>query len=133
MNRLTLDDDAITAISKMSEGIPGAAIALAELAKQTPAIDPHAGLGPLHYLFFLDDLHVYGPRIWILFKDVCKSDYTKMIAVLRAWQLGFLPRESLVTAIDTARKSAPMKLDLEDLLAQVKDRVPDFGKQAVKV
>jgi len=127
MNRLTLDDDKLTAITTMSEGIPGAAIALAELAKQTPAIDPHAGLGPLHYLFFLDDLHVYGPRIWIFFKDVCKTDYITMIAVLRAWQLGFLSRESLVTAIDTARSPFPVKLDLDDLLAKVKDQVPDFG------
>jgi hypothetical protein len=42
----------------------------------------------------LDSLGIYGPNVWNI-KDVCEQNHTRMLAVLRATQLGML-KQSIV-------------------------------------
>jgi hypothetical protein len=32
----------------------------------------------------LDSLGIYGPNVWVIFKDVCEQNHARMLAVLRA-------------------------------------------------
>jgi hypothetical protein len=57
---------------------------------------------PLSYLkvigpvMLLDSLGIYGPNVWVIFKDVCEQNHARMLAVLRATQLGMLSSEALL-------------------------------------
>jgi hypothetical protein len=44
----------------------------------------------------LDSLGIYGPNVWVIFKDVCEQNHARMLAVLRATQLGMLSSEALL-------------------------------------
>jgi hypothetical protein len=41
-------------------------------------------------------LGIYGPNVWVIFKDVCEQNHARMLAVLRATQLGMLSSEALL-------------------------------------
>ena len=60
----------------------------------------------------------------MLFKDVCGEDLIKMLGVLRAVQLGFVGQEKVKAAINNYGKG----IDVDDLLKQVQERLPAFGK-----
>jgi len=86
-------------------------------------IDPDAA-SPLLTLLSFDTLGIYGSRIWMLYKDVCKQDLTATLGMLRGWQLGFITKQQLIHAIDNYGDG----LDVEAVLAQVRERLPDFGR-----
>jgi hypothetical protein len=44
----------------------------------------------------LDSLGIYGPNVWVIFKDVCEQNHARMLAVLRATQLDMLSSEALL-------------------------------------
>ena len=48
----------------------------------------------------LETYRIYGCRIWMLYKDVCREDIANTQAVLRATQLGIVSEQQLNTAID---------------------------------
>ena len=121
-NRLALTDTVMSALIKISEGNPGGCRVVADCIKLTPIIDPDSALSSLSLILDFDSLGIYGSRIWMLYKDVCGEDYVNLHAVLRAWQLGFLPEADLNSAID-----GRLKLDVPSLLAQVKKQLPRFG------
>lgn len=64
--RITLEDAAESAIIKLVEGNPGALSVCVGFLQRYPN-------GLLH-LLKLDANRVYGPRIWMAWKDVCYSD-----------------------------------------------------------
>ncbi len=111
---------------KLVEGNPGAIRVCMEIYTGSAKIDPDCM--PLLHLLAFDDLGIYGSRIWMLYKDVCKHDLTHTIGMLRAQQLGFITREELNHAIDNYGAG----LDVGAVLAQVRERLPAF-KQAEKV
>lgn len=119
--RLTLQDDFKAAVLKLAEGNPGAATVLAGAVGHGALIDPEAA-DPVLTLYQLDDLGVYGAKVWALFKDVAGSNYTRMLAVLRAQQLGHLNKRELWDAID-----GRAKLNVDNLLAAVRAELPTFG------
>lgn len=123
MTRIDLNDTMQSVVIKMAEGNPGALRVCMDLLAKGEQIDPDDWAGGFGNLLSLDTLAVYGSRIWMLFKDVCDLDLIKTIAMLRAWQLGFTTRESLNYAIDNRGAG----LDVDTLLAQVKERLPNFG------
>lgn len=123
MTRIDLNDTMQSAVIKMAEGNPGALRVCMELLTKGAQIDPDDWAGGFGNLLSLDTLAAYGPRIWMLYKNVCGQDLVKTIAMLRAWQLGFTTRESLNYAIDNRGAD----LDVDALLAQVKERLPNFG------
>jgi len=112
------------AIVKLSDGNPGAVVVLAECLKRGEEIDPDSAFGGLGPIFDFDTLGIYGPRIWMLFKDVCGQDLRIMLAVLRAHQLGFLRESELNQAIDNYGEG----IDIPALVAKVEHRLPKFQK-----
>jgi hypothetical protein len=124
MTRLTLEMNAVEMIIVLSEGNPGAVTVMSRLFQEAPSIDPQAALGGYGYLFDLDALSIYGPRIWMLYKDVCKEDLLSMVALLRANQLGFLNESSLNNAIDNYGQG----IDLPEILKRVEEELEEFNK-----
>jgi len=127
MTKLDLNDSVEDIIIKMSEGNPGAISVCMMMYTKGGAIDPDALFGGLGGVLSLDSLGIYGSKIWMLFKDVCKQDLVKTSAMLRAWQLGFVPKATLLHAIDNYGAG----IDTDALLAQVQERLPAFGQTEV--
>jgi len=115
-------------VQKLAEGNPGAITVCMRILQETPQVDPDCGAGFLP-LLHLDSQRIYGSRIWMLYKDVCKQDIVSTLGMIRAVQLGYLPETELNHAIDNyGRKLDGSNLDVEGLLAEVKTRLPNFGK-----
>ncbi len=112
----------IDTIVVMAEGNPGAARVMADIMKQIDVIDPDSALGPLGPLCTLDNLDCYGPRIWMLYKNVCGENLIDTVGVLRAAQLGIVGDTDINAAID-----GKTPLDVADTLAKVRERLPSFG------
>ena len=126
--RLTLDDTVMTSIMKLAEGNPGAMRVCSEIMKNGEKIDPQ-GMGGFGSLLSIDSLGIYGSRIWLLYKDICRENLVYTIAVLRAWQLGLLPENTLQRAIDCKATclGTPTEINPKELYAKVKERLGDFG------
>jgi len=122
MSRLKLEMSINDALFAMSDGNPGAISVLMESIGRNQQIDPDSGLGELGLVLNLDHLEVYGPRIWMLYKDLCGEDLPRTTAVVRAVQLGILPRETLDEAID-----GKTTIDIEDIVKRVQTELPDFN------
>ena len=104
------------------DGNVGAISAILKCVKAQPTVDPDDAMGPFSVLFSLDNLDCYGPRIWQLFKKVCDQNPLRMLAVMRAIQLGIVRHADVTKAIDGGAR-----LDVDDLLAKVRERLPSFG------
>lgn len=74
--RINLDMAPIDAVVKMAEGNPGAVTVMCELLK------PNLVEGFMD-ICRLDDLELYGPKIWLAYKDVCGMDIEKLRQRLR--------------------------------------------------
>lgn len=128
--RITLEDTLESALTKMSEGNPGALNTLMEIFTKNPKIDPNdfmQGLGPI---LSLDSFGIYGTDIYILHNDICERDIVKTLAVLRAVQLGFFKREILKDACHRQDRSGKSIVPVEELYAKVKERLPNFNKNS---
>lgn len=121
--RIELTDSLLDVMLKMSEGNPGAASVCAQLMKETPQIDPDNIMGGMGVILSLDDMGVRGPKIWMLYKDVCKENLTYLNAVMRGRQLGHLSSEKIQHAIEHYGEG----LDLPAILAKVQSELPAFG------
>lgn len=119
--RITLEDNIMTAMTKLAEGNPGAITVMCKMLEQGKKIDPYCD--PIMTLLGLDSFALYGSRIWMLYKDVCGQDIVKTLAVLRAVQLGIIGRLTMNGAIDNGNT-----LDIESIIESVKKELPDFGK-----
>jgi hypothetical protein len=120
--RLKLGMSVLDAFYAMTEGNPGALMVCVNIEKHASAIDPDNAFGWLGVIMHLDTSGIYGPRIWMLYKNVCDEHLGKMIALLRANQLGLLSTEDLNHAIDDYGDS----IDAEALVAAVQERLPNF-------
>lgn len=114
---MTLPD----AVLAMGEGNPGALRVLAESAERNGEIDPDNAFGPWGLLANLDNLGIYGEKIWILYKDLCGESVPKTTAIARACQLGIIPRKQLELAID---KKGPLEVD--EIVGKVREELPNF-------
>jgi hypothetical protein len=120
--RITLDDSMMSAIMKLSEGNPGAMNVCIKLVKEAPDIDTDDVMGGLGTLLMMDSYQIYGAKIWMLYKDVCKEELWKMIAVLRASQLGFLSSKDLHYGIENYGNG----INMESLIKRVTETLPGF-------
>lgn len=135
------------AVLAMCGGNPGAIIACTELLTHSAAIDPQSQ--GLFKLLELDSMGIYEERIYMLWSDVCGRDVGRMIAVLRANQLGQLggvSEQSINYAIDHYGQGiAPdlmknvilphgeredVQWILDRVVALVRERLPDFNPGA---
>ena len=120
--RITGQDNVITAITKLSEGNPGGLTVCMNAYKFSPVIDPIGSLGGFAPMLALDTLGIYGSRIWMLYKDVCGERLPYFLAMLRGWQLGYLPTATLLSAIDNYGEG----VDVDAVAKQVCERIPEF-------
>jgi hypothetical protein len=125
MPRLNLNMNAGDMILKLSDGNPGAMTVLNRGFVVAAGIDPDSFFGPFTLILPLDDMGIYGHRIWMLFKDVCKQNFVLMGAVLRANQLGLITMDTLNHAIDNYGEG----IDVNALHTQVCERLPNFKKE----
>lgn len=123
--RLTLEMSLMEAVMAMSEGNPGAVVALADILQLAPIIDPDGAMGGLGAIMLLDTLNIWGSRLYCLWNDVCSKDTRAMIAVLRAWQLGQLAGATK-EAIDNAIDGRGRGLNVHLAINEVKRRLPNF-------
>lgn len=72
-SRIELNDTGLSVLLKMSDGNPGAMDVIAQMLKEGARIDPQSFLGGLGAVLALDTHRIYGPRIWMLYKDVCRA------------------------------------------------------------
>ena len=121
--RITAEDNIVSAIVKMADGNPGGAVVMREAALHSQEIDPMAVMGGFAPLLSLDTLGIYGNRVWMLYKDVCNEHLPTTLAMLRAWQLGILSDYKLNQAIDHRGDG----LDLDSVKAAVKEQLPSFN------
>lgn len=121
MGKVKLSDSIIDALTEMSEGNPGALTVLAELMKRTGDIDPDILLGGLHYVLMLDDLEIYGPHVWMLFKYVCGHKIEGVITLMRAHQLGLISKMKMMDIIN-----ANQPFDHAPLAAKIRETIPAF-------
>jgi len=129
--KLVGTDSIMTAVAKLSGGNFGAMSVCTQLFARGAEIDPKGipGFGPL---LLLDSLHIYGSRIWLLYKDICGEDVVMTLACLRGWQLGIINQRDLIKAIDNAEGgNRAHNLDLPAILAAVKEQLGDFGNAPV--
>jgi len=117
-SRIKLDMTTIDVLTTMSEGNPGALVVLMKLLKETERVDPLSALGGLGTIMWMDTLDIYGPRIWMLYKDVCGENIEKTVLMLRACQLGFIYQEELDRRIDNYGKEG-----VDEIVAKVKERL----------
>ncbi len=125
MTRIELTDSIYDASLKVIEGNPGAATVVGKILNNTVKIDPDNVLGGMGPLLHLDTLEIYGPRIWMLYKDVCGENIVTILGILRANQLGYLDEAALNHAIDNYGKG----IDVKDLVLQVKEHLPNFESE----
>jgi len=76
----------------------------------------------------MDTLGIYEERIWGLYEDVCGGEPGKVIALLRAYQLGQLAGVTL-EALNHAIDNRGDGLDLEAVVEAVKGRLPNFNPE----
>jgi hypothetical protein len=100
IERITLSDSAQSAITKLADRNPGALSVLCQLFTESGALDPLAFGSGFAALLNLDSFGIYGPRIGMLYKDVCGTDLARTVFLLRACQLGLVSRAALNMAID---------------------------------
>lgn len=123
--RITLTDTGVDAVAKLSEGNPGALHVCCQLVKEGAAIDPDDAFAGIGKLLSLDTLGIYGSRIWLLYKDVCGQNLAKVIALMRAVQLGLLAERILLDAIEHHGQG----LDVSETIKAVKTKLPSFDPQ----
>lgn len=122
---MSLSMSGMDVVVAMSGGNPGAIRVCMETLMNGGAIDPDTAGGAIH-LMHLDSLHIWDHRIWMLYKDVCGESLPKMLAVIRAYQMGQLAgatREAIDHAIDNRGDG----LDLDAIMAAVQEKLPQFN------
>lgn len=125
--KIVLTDSIEDALFKMSEGNPGAVTVCLQIMKEASQIDPDDAMGGIGPILSLDTLGLYGSKIWMLYKDVCDHDLSKMLGVLRGWQLGFLNEAQVRHATENRGDG----INLDEICSKVCERLPRF-KLAVR-
>lgn len=130
---MTLQDVVVAmAQDNPGDGInPGAMACCVELINNGDAIDPDAAMGGgFAAIMHMDSMGIYGSRIYQLWNDVCGRDLTKMIAMLRADQLGQLAGVT-ETKILRAIANRGEGIDLDAVVVAVMERLPSFRPQVL--
>lgn len=131
MTRLELTDTGMSAMMKMAEGNPGAAVAITEIMTNAEKIDPQAFGGGIGALLSLDGYGIYGTDIYILYSDKCNRDVRRLLMLMRATQLGLFSHLKLKEmAADQMRQVNLTEDEFTDLDQKVCDQLTDFERAA---
>lgn len=115
-------------IMKMTGGNPGSLRVLTEIMIDGGKIDPDDAFAGFGTIMGLDSRGIWDHRIWMLYKDVCGEDLMKMIALVRAEQLGQLAgvtKKALNHAIDNRGEG----INVDAAVEAVKERLPNFNTE----
>lgn len=126
--RIELTDSIKDICVKMSEGNPGALSAIVEIIKNGERIDPDSFAGGLGTVLMLDTFGIYGTDIYILWSDICERDTAKMIAVLRACQLGHFSDRILKDAANRQDRTGRTLIPVQELYEKVKGELENFDR-----
>jgi len=89
--KLTPQDTTMDLMLKMSEGNPGALMACMELFKLgTPGVVA---------LINLDDIGLYGEKLYMLWNDCCGRDAEKVVKVVKARNFGKLSDKDILDRV----------------------------------
>lgn len=102
--RIGPEDTLISSITNLVEGNIGAIEVCMDLAENN-----------LINLLTLDDRGIYGPRIWLLYKDVCGESISKVLLLLETSRNGLLSSKFLDAMIDGEVPSDQIKSTFDDL------------------
>lgn len=122
MGRLQLDMNVNDVLFALSDGVPGSIHVVMDSIRHGEEIDPDNAFKSWGFALNLDALGVYGSRIWMLYKDVCRENLAHTIGILRSVQLGIVPSDELNQAIDGEKK-----LDVMGTLEKVCEQLPQFN------
>ena len=123
--RIKLTDSTMDVIIKMSDGNPDAMNVLMQML-QPNKIDPDNGLGGLGAILMLDSLGIYGTDIYVLNSNICERNLAKMLAVLRAVQLGLFSGHIVKDASHRQDYSGRELVPVDELYKKVKEKLPNF-------
>lgn len=110
----------------LADGDVDALMVCLEILRHSSHVDRDALFADLNSFYLLDALHIWGSRIYALWHDVCERDVMKLVALLRAHQLGGLcgiDRETLHVAIATKQPN----IDFAAVVDAVQNKLPGFG------
>ena len=124
--RIKLGDNTMSVVIKMSDGNPGAMDAVMRLLKPNN-IDPDNILGGLGMVLLMDTYGIYGTDIYVLYNDICDRNLPKMVAVLRATQMGMFSSNILKDACSRQDYSGRAMVPVDGLCLKVKERLPNFN------
>lgn len=127
--RIELTDNVLTSVMKLCEGNPGALRVCMETVSRGKEIDPDSFMAELTGLLSLDAEGIYGPRIWMLYKDVCGESLGATMGLLRCVQLGLLHGVELHHAIDNRGDG----INLPELMKSLHKRLPNFKVPAIEL
>lgn len=115
-------------IVAMCDGNPGAMNVMISVFAEAQKIDPEEPAEGFAVMVWLDQLGIYGSDIWVLYKDVCGSDVTNVLAMRHAVSLGFVTAAELCARIrdESGRWKTNAAFTLP-LLEKVKKAIPGFG------
>ena len=126
MSRIkNLNMSPVDIIVTLCDGNPGAITACLEILKHTEEVDPYNVGGGIMSLLWLDTFKLYGPRIYMLWNDVCNRDVGAMLAVMRAYQLGQLEGVTM-EVINHAIENRGAGIDVDKVIAAVQVKLPKF-------
>jgi len=96
--RISGHDSVIEVVYKMSDGNPGAISVLAQIMS-----GEFHGVPGFILMLNLDSIGIYGANIWMLYKDCCGENILEVEKVLRAWQLGKISEEDVLSKISAGQ------------------------------
>jgi len=128
--RIQPEDSVEEMLIKMSEGNPGAMRVLMDLAEISPIVDPQNLVGAFGPILNLDVVGLYGPNIWMLYKDVCGEDYYKVLVLLRSCQIGLISKAELIGLVkdESNGHGTPLSNErYEEIEVEVRKRLQYFA------
>lgn len=117
MARITILDDAKSALVKICEGNPGAINACCRMIKEGAAVYPY--VDGWEYIILLDTLEIYGSDIYVLWSDICQRDTQKMIAALKVAKIDAYKADVLKDACHRQDYSGRKLLQEDDIYKNI--------------
>lgn len=116
----TVIDETTDKILSLCKGSSGAYKCLLNLLNSNRRIDPGNTFGPLGSIIILHSSKIEGDRIHLLFHVICKENVARLIAVLRAVQLGMLCKTKVITATENWKTAYSEPINVKEVYRQVK-------------
>lgn len=94
--RITLYDNTMEIVTKMSDGNPGAINFIMSTIMED-------NMNLIEVILPLDTLGIYGSKIYMLWNDACYRDLSKVKKVLEAWRTSKLTKEAIHENLNRGR------------------------------